>query len=147
MICVLDSCVHKHLFLLSFSVREEIAAVRSDESVVGRLGVRFVCDLDVVLVLGACSVSSHDGTVVSHSLADHGHGVFLSVVLILSHLKAVCGLLADLGVQTSDFVVGVLLVKVVLGHSHELGPVLGSSDSFAILRLSIHLHSTSTLNG
>ena len=146
MICVLDSCVHKHLFLLSSSVGEEIATVRSDEPVVRRLGVRFVCDLDVVLVLGACSVSSHEGSVVSHSLADHGHGVFLSVVLILSHLKAVCGLLEDLRVHAHD-VVMFFMVEAAFSHGHEHCSVLRGSDSFAILRLSIHLHSTSTLNG
>lgn len=123
----------------------KVSTVGSRKSGVGGLGVRIVCDLDVVLVFGARSVSSHNRSGVGHAVNYARHLVLSSVGVISCHLDAVSGLLSDQAGESFDVVVGFLLVEVGLGHSHELCSVLGAGNSLAIVGLC--LLSTITLRG
>merc|ERR1712166_943540 len=112
---------------------EKVSRTCSRESRVGGLGVSIVWNLGVVTVFRALTVSNHQRSSVRHALTDARHTVFFSVGVVSCHLDAVSGLLCDLAGESSDLVIGILLVEVRLGHSHKLCSILGAGNRLTIL--------------
>ena len=71
-----------------------------------------VRDLEAVLMLRSCLMRRDNWGIVEHPFADFGHGVSLAVRFVESFGHGAAYFLVDSGIESSNFVIVVLLVEL-----------------------------------